>query len=98
MHGDDASLTARLLFADPTTAAADLEARATYFEAGPLGDDDAPLESYGSYEMSREGPVVDIELDDMGSDTVSRLVEDEQHPRLLRGTRGCRGSRGGRAE
>ncbi|CAN5401008.1 hypothetical protein BH09ACT12_BH09ACT12_15160 [soil metagenome] len=77
IHGDDAELTARLLFDDEATAAADLEARKAHFDAGPLGEDDAPLDSYGSYDATQDGPVIDIEFDDMRSETLSELINSD---------------------
>ena len=73
VHGDDAALTARLLFDDADIAAADLEARTAYFETDAFGDDKAPLDSYGTYDVAQDGPIIDIELYDMSSQTLREL-------------------------
>lgn len=73
VHGADVLLTARLLFVDEATARSDVEGREAFFEAGAIGDGEAPLDSYGTYELTQEGSVVDIELDDMSSETFRSL-------------------------
>ncbi|WP_323793093.1 hypothetical protein [Nocardioides sp.] len=74
VHGDDDALVGRLAFEDAETAAADLEARTAYFETGPLGEDEAPLDSYGTYELAQDGPIVSIALHDMDSQTMRSLT------------------------
>ncbi|WP_323793092.1 hypothetical protein [Nocardioides sp.] len=76
VHGDDAALAARLVFADADTAAADLEARTAYLAGGPIGKDEEPLETYGTYDLTRDGRVVDVRLGDMGSRTLRDLTSD----------------------
>ncbi|CAN5416153.1 hypothetical protein BH11ACT8_BH11ACT8_33580 [soil metagenome] len=74
VHGADAALTARLLFDDADTAAADLEARTAYFGTGRFGADAAPVDSYGAYDITQDGPLLDVELHDMSSQTLRDLT------------------------
>lgn len=76
VHGGDAALVARAVFDDAETAGADLEARAAYLESGPVGADAAPLASYGTYDLSQDGLVVDIRLGGMGSRTLRDVTRD----------------------
>ena len=74
VHGDDSALVGKLAFEDAETAAEDLEARVAFFAAGPIGEDEAPLATYGTYDLTRDGSVVEIRLADMGSETLRDLT------------------------
>jgi hypothetical protein len=66
-------VTARLVFPDAATAAADLEARTTHLETGAFGEDALPLSGYGDYDVGQAGEVVEIVLD-VPSDAVADLA------------------------
>ena len=74
VHGGDSALVGKLAFEDAETAAEDLEARVAFFAAGPIGEDEAPLATYGTYDLTRDGNVVEIRLADMGSETLRDLT------------------------
>ena len=69
-------LAARVELADEESAAQDLAARTTYFEQGSLGEEGVPLDEYGSYEVARQGRVVDIELGEMSAETHNDLTRE----------------------
>ncbi len=74
VYGSDLRVSARMSFVDDAAAAADLEARLPYLQDGKFGDDGKPLETFGSFEATRSGPVIDIEFSGMNSEVLRELV------------------------
>ncbi|MDO9456207.1 hypothetical protein [Nocardioides sp.] len=77
VSGDDAELRARIELEDDDAAEADLDARRTYLEEGDLAATGEPVSDLGSFDLSREGSVVRVDLD-LDEPTASLAAAQQQ--------------------